>query len=429
MRATTPLFLLLTMLFSYGATAVHAQTYFYLDQIAVVPTAPNVLDYVQLQLSGNLSSTGSSITSASAEVSGYTINLALETQNTMGLDVLVPHMEPLYLGQLAAGTYTVNITGFGVDDLAPSDQHEFTVSGSVSACDSLVLESLTWSPFNDTTLLVHILNPTATLFDYPSFVLLSDNGDTLAKETINTFGIGTDNYNTMDIPVGTIMPASPFNATLQLRSNQQLACSWDLPVNLCPPGDCSPVVAELRNFGPGTSTGIFTYSIREGGNTVADGSFELTEAQQYAQDTICIPPGNYLMEIIPQQGPNGGHPEFGASLTPMISGPHAPVIWTTLSAVAFPFYEHCVDIGQGILETAPSGLKVARSATGMEVFTTDSRALGNIHVFDAQGRVVRTMNERGSRYSFNTADWAPGLYVIRARNADGQVLTARWIRE
>ncbi|MEO5585157.1 MAG: T9SS type A sorting domain-containing protein [Flavobacteriales bacterium] len=425
MRATTPLFLLLTGLFAWTANAVQAQTYFYLEQIAVVPTAPNVLDYVQLQLSGNLSSTGSSITSASADVNGYTINLALVTQNTTGLSVLVPHTEPVYLGQLAAGTYTVNITGFGVDDLAPSSQHVFTVSGSISACDSLILESLTWSPFNDTTLLVHILNPTATLFDYPSFTLLADNGDTLAKETINTFGIGTDNYNTMDIPAGTIMPASPFNATLQLRSGQQLACTWNLPVDLCPPGDCSPVVLDLRNFGPGTSTGIFTYSIRNAGNTVAEGSFELMNFQQYVQDTICLPPGNYLMEIIPQQGPNGGQPEFGVSLTPMIVGPHAPVIWTTLSAIAFPFYEHCVDIGQGIAETAPSVLKVTRSATGMEVFTTDSRALGSIHVFDAQGRVVGAVNEQGSRHLFNTAGWSSGLYVIRTRNTDGQVLTVR----
>ncbi len=427
MRYTTPLFLILTTFFGWTANVVHAQTYFYLGEIAVMPAAPTDQDPVELQLMGNLSSTGSSITSATAELNGYTITLALVTQNTIGMDVIVPHTEFVALGLLSAGTYTVNITGAGVDDLAPSGQHEFTVSGGAFPCDSLVLASLTWSPFTDTTLLVHIFNPTFTLFNYPNFVLLADNGDTLAKETINTFGIAQDNYNMLDIPAGTVMPQSPFNATLQLFSSQQLACSWDLPVDLCPPGDCSPVVLELRNFSSGTATGSFQYNVRKSGTLVLSGFFELTDEQQYDEDTVCLAPGHYLMEVIPQQGPNGGQPYFGPRLTPMIQGAHAPVIWTALSDVAFSFYEQCIEIGQGISEPVEGILHIARSATSTEVYTSDGGALGKIRVFDAQGRVMATQVEVGSHHTFRTDAWSPGLYLLQARKTDGHVLTVRFV--
>ena len=427
MRSINLLFLVLTMLCTWTASAVQAQTYFYLGEIAVTPAAPTDQDQVQLQLIGNLSSTGSSITSATAVVNGYTINLALVTQNTIGMDVIVPHTEIVDLGQLSAGTYTVNITGFGVDDLAPAYQHVFTVSGDAFPCDSLVLASLTWSPFNDTTLLVHIFNPTATLFDYPNFVLLADNGDTLAYETINTFGIAQDNYNTLDIPEGTNMPASPFSATLQLFTSEQLACSWDLPVNLCPSGDCSPVAVELRNFSSTMATGSFQYMLRKSGTVVLSGLFELTDEQQFDVDTVCLAPGQYLMEVLPLQGPNGGQPDFGPSLTPMILGPHAPVMWTTLSAVAFSFYEQCDEVGQGIREPVESILQISRSATSTDVYTSDGGALGKIRVFDAQGRVVASQDAFASRHSFRTDGWAHGLYLLQARKTDGHVLTVRFV--
>ena len=427
MRSITPLLLVITVFLAWTANAVQAQTYFYLGQIAVMPAEPTDQDQVQLQLIGNLSSTGSSITSATAAVNGYTINLTLVTQNTIGMDVIVPHTESVQLGLLSAGTYTVNIIGFGVDDLAPPGEHVFTVSGSIFPCDSLVLASLTWSPFNDTTLLVHIFNPTATLFDYPNFVLLADNGDTLAKETINTFGIGQDNYNTLDIPVGTNMPQSPFSATLQLFSGGQFACSWDLPVDLCPPGDCSPVVVELRNFSSTIATGSFEYTIRKNGTVILSGLFELTDEQQFDEDTVCLAPGQYIMEVVPQQGPNGGQPDFGPRLTPMILGPHAPVMWTTLSAVAFSFYEQCVEIGQGISEPEKGILQISRSATSTEVYTSDGGAIGKILVFDAQGRIIASQDEFGSRHTFHTEAWSPGLYLLQARKTDGHVMTVRFV--
>ena len=289
MKTTTLLFVLLTVWISWTAGSVQAQTYFYLGQIAVLPAAPTDQDDVQLQLSGDLSDTGASITSTTAQVTGSTVELTVSATSVGGADVLVPHMETMNVGVLPAGTYTIVITGPGIQDLAPGGQHTFTVTGSVpSACDSLILASLSWAPFSDTALLVHVFNPTFTLFDYPGFLLLADNGDTLAQETVNFFGIAGESYHTLAIPSGTIMPSSPFNGTLQLWTlfYDTLDCSWDLPVDLCPPDSCTEVIVDMQNFGSGLVTGSFLYTVREAGSEVATGTFIFTEQQQYDQDTI-----------------------------------------------------------------------------------------------------------------------------------------------
>ena len=69
---------LLTPLLLLAATvAAHAQTYFYIDEIAVQPAQPTTGDLIQLQLIGGLAGTGVYIVSADAEVVGpnVTVNI------------------------------------------------------------------------------------------------------------------------------------------------------------------------------------------------------------------------------------------------------------------------------------------------------------------------------------------------------------------
>ncbi len=413
------------------APALHAQTYFYVDQISVAPLTPTDQDAVQLQLVGNLSSTGSSITSATASVNGFNVTLLVTAQSTGGLDVLVPHSEPIDLGVLASGTYTVTISGSGVNDEAPAAQHGFNVTGSgATACDSLIIASVSWAPFSDTALLVHVFNPTTTLFDYPSFVLLADNGDTLAKETVNFFGIAQESWHLLTIHPGAIIPDGLFDGTLQLWSQfyQQLGCSWARSFNLCPTGPCMPLTPMISSTGGALALGTFHYIIRSGGNPVATGSFTLTADTQFASDSLCLPPGNYLMEMTADQAP-GGQVRFGVDLNGTIHGPTAPLVVTTLSAVAFDFYQSCADASLQIPEIAAAQLIILRNGNGISVSCTDGHALGELVVFDAQGRPVMRTTEPTPGHTLNTAQWAAGLYVVRATNAGRQLLTARWVKD
>lgn len=414
--------------------AGHAQTYFYVDQIAVDPAAPTDQDNVQLEVSGNLSSTGSYVDTAFATATGFGIQLTINAANTggIGIPVLVPHTETIVLGQLAAGTYTVTIAGSSVDDSAPTAQHSFTVTGgTATACDSLILASISWAPFSDTALLVHVFNPTSELFDYPSFILFDANGDTLAKETVFYFGIGAESWHTLTLQPGAVIPVGPFTGTLELWTlfDQQLACSWTQPFDLCPPAPCAPLTASIQNNGGALAIGTFQYTIRHLGDLVASGTFELTDNVQYDSDSLCLPPGNYLMEVVADQAPSGGQPYFGVSLGNGVQGPTAPVIVTTLSAVAFNFYEPCADATQQIAEVPSARLVVLRNGNSISISRTDGHALGDLMIYDAQGRLLVRASERAGSFSFNTAQLAPGIYVLRAKSAGRQMLTARWVKE
>lgn len=404
------------------APALHAQTDFHLEAIAVDPASPTEQDAVALHLIGNLSSTGASITSASATVNGFAIEVVLTTQSTSGLSVLVPHTEIIALGLLPAGTYAINIAGAGVHDMASPGDHQFTVSGGDNACDSVTIANVQWAPFTDTALVVQVHNASSTLFGYPGFLLLDDNGDTLAQETVDLFGIAGASTHTLRIPVGTDMPASPFDGTLQLWTGffSELACSWPLELDLCPPDSCSPLLVQLANFGGANTEGTFTYSVLSDGTPVASGSFTLTPGQQADQDTVCLPPGDHVLRLTPPQGPVAGQPYFGvAGMQGAINGPAQAVSGPGQQELAFTFLGPCADGAQAVQALDQAGLVLSTGAGQATLVRSDGKPLGLLRVFDPQGRVVRMVHEPQGLHRFRTEGWAAGAYILHVTAPDG----------
>lgn len=408
--------------------ALQAQTYYYINAISVTPAAPTVQDAVQLVLDGDLSNSGSFVASATAAVSGTAVTLTVDAQSTGGLDVLVPHTQTITVGQLPAGTYTVTINGSAVLDSAPAAQHQFTVTGGApTACDSLVLASISWAPFTDTALMVHVFNATSELFDYPAFVVLGNSGDTLAKETVNFFGIGQESWHLLTIRPGAVVPDGPFTGRLELWKlfNTVLACSWDRTFDLCPPGPCAPFNAMIENDGKSLVDGTFQYTIKHLGSVVANGAFTLNASTTYASDSLCLPPGHYMMEVVADQGLGNGEVRFGVGIGNVILGPTAYVVPTTLSAVGFDYYAPCANGPQAVAETRPAGMVVAQNAGFLTVARADGRPIGDLWVMDAQGRMVAHAVDHRGLHGLATAGWAHGLYLLRGEGTDGQVFTAR----
>ena len=192
---------------------VSAQTYFYIDEIVVQPQPANTADNISIDLVGNLSSGGAYIVSASAQVSGSVVTVNIVAADPGGITVLVPHTETIAVGQLPAGTYTIVFNAVNVADFAPSPQHQFVVgAGGPTACDSLQIASVRWQAFTDTVIVVHVFNNSSTLFDYPNFVLFDENGDTLAVETVNFFGIANESYHILQVHQVVPCPAPPTTA-------------------------------------------------------------------------------------------------------------------------------------------------------------------------------------------------------------------------
>lgn len=105
-----------------------------------------------------------------------------------------------------------------------------TRAQNLPACDSLAINCCSVNPAGQNTLTLTVENTSSVLFDYPGFALLDSNGDTIAIETVNYFGIGSGpQTHVMNI----VAPLTlPFTGSLQLHIlfYDSLACTF--PVTL-----------------------------------------------------------------------------------------------------------------------------------------------------------------------------------------------------
>ena len=103
----------------------------------------------------------------------------------------------------------------------------FSFSQNIPQCDSLVIDCC---GIGNDTLSLNVTNPTSVLFSYPGFVLLDAGMDTIAKENVTYFGIGTgpqSHYMNMVAPL-----VLPFIGFLQLYSDfyDTLRCTFPVSI-------------------------------------------------------------------------------------------------------------------------------------------------------------------------------------------------------
>jgi hypothetical protein len=408
------------------AASTQAQTYFYIGEIAVNPQPASTSDNISIDLIGGLSSTGASVTSASAQVSGNTVTISIAANDIGGLTVIVPHTETLQLGQLPAGTYTIEISGTNVGDFAPQPQHQFIVSGSGSPCGDLIIESILWHAFTDTAIVVHVTNNSSfELFDYPNFILFDANGDTLAKEVVNFFGIASESWHLLAIHPDAQLPSGPFNGTLELWTlfTTVLSCDWSLLIDLCPPAPCAEVLATVQNFGGALAIGDYNYSIFDEDMVLAaSGTLTMTESLQVDSDPLCLPPGNYSMSCYAAQPPTGGWPVFVMVSPGWISGPQQSVSFDLPVLTPFSFFAPCIDGTNGINPIAPPALLLHLVGDALRVRRTDGAPLGTVELFDAQGRLLQGGRTTAGSVDLSMSKVNNGIVVVKA---DG--LALRWL--
>jgi hypothetical protein len=402
------------LLFLFATLIGQAQTYFYLDQIAVQPANPTTADNVSLSLIGNLSDGGAYIQTALADVSGGTVSITLVAMSNGGITVLVPHTEVIELGQLPAGTYTIDFTdaSTGILDGAPLAQHTFTVSGPVFPCEDLTID-VQWAYFSDTAIVVHVQHNTVEQFDYPNFILYDAQGDLLALETVTYFAIAQDSWHTLRLMDDVEAPVGPFEGRLELWTGftTTLACTWEQTFDLCPNTSCVAVYPSLGNFGGALPIGTFNWTIFNDGGDVANGQFVLTADVQQDMDTICLTPGNYGMNVSPLSPPTGGAPMYYVAGPGLTSTELWPVVWSLPVELSFVLLPYCVETPQGIADDKAPGLIVSTTPGGLWVHTVDGRKLGTLQLLDAQGRPVQATTATTDRHFL--AVGTPGVYVLR----------------
>ena len=402
--------------------AASAQTYYYVDAIQVQPTNPTTADAISINLIGNFSGGGVFVANTNVSVIGNLVNITVNCGDNGGITVLIPHTETLPIGPLGAGTYTVQLGGTGMGDFAPPTDHQFTVTGP-SACDSLLINSISWAPFSDTALVISVSNNSTTLFDYPGFILFDDQGDTLAQETVNYFGIGQGpQTHYLNVQAGATVPTGQFNGSLELWTlfYQSLGCTWDTTISLCPPAPCAPLTVSLGNFGGAIVTASFTYSITDpNANVVATGTISLDALHQDVSDTICLPPGAFTLSMV-QPNMVGGALVYGLG-TSYGPGPNEPFVQGgTSNTLPFNFYPSCYNGSNGLAEReTDADLQWTLNNGSLTLMVMDGRALGTFSVFDAQGRLIARGNSTSGTLILDVSGDPTGLLLVQRTGVEG----------
>jgi hypothetical protein len=99
---------------------------------------------------------------------------------------------------------------------------------NIPACDSLVIECCSFDLTQNTVTLI-ASNYSSYLFDYPGFILYNSDMDTVAIETVNYFGISTEQTHWLTI----IHPFSlPFDGILELYVlfYDSLTCTFEITI-------------------------------------------------------------------------------------------------------------------------------------------------------------------------------------------------------
>jgi hypothetical protein len=105
---------------------------------------------------------------------------------------------------------------------------EISTAQNIPSCDSLVIECCSFDVTQNTVTLI-ASNYSSYLFDYPGFILYNSEMDTVAIETVNYFGISTQQPHALDI----IYPFSlPFNGILELYVlfYDSLTCTFEVTI-------------------------------------------------------------------------------------------------------------------------------------------------------------------------------------------------------
>lgn len=165
-------------------------------------------------------------------------------------------------------------------------------------CDSLEINCCNFQLLSNDTISLQVQNSALQeIFDYPGFLILAENGDTIAKETVNFFGIGFG-WQTHYLAVQNLISV-PFSGTLQLHGlfYDTMYCEFPLMISSLSLDEQTseisvhpnPAVNQLTIDGVTSSNyAIFNLS----GEKVKSGIF-----QNSTIDLNELPSGGYIIEF------------------------------------------------------------------------------------------------------------------------------------
>jgi hypothetical protein len=302
-----------------------------------------------------------------------------------------------------------------------------------SPCGLITVTPPRYDALDPDLLVVMVENQSSELFSYPSFVLVNDQGDTLASEQVSTFGIGGGpEPRYMQVTPGVTLPTGPFDATLLLFSGfgDTLFCTWDFPgLTLCPPDSCVQAEIHLTNTGVLTPFSAYWWVADvSDGTWVAQGIIDMDDVTATHFDTLCLPPGAYVLEFSPFSPIDSNYisgitwnSQFTMGTSTQLQQEGTPL------DLAFTWYEACVD-GSGtnsIEEQDAVQPMVVMDRNNLRIEDPLGRPLGDISVWSLDGRLIDRRSSSADRAELPLNDLPPGILLVRVAAPDGRIFTQR----
>ena len=300
-------------------------------------------------------------------------------------------------------------------------------------CAGVTITSVRYHPFTDTAIVVQLVNSGPGLFSYPGFVLINDNGDTLAVEEVNFFGIGQESMHILPVNPSIADPLDIFTGDLELHTNfyDTLACSWPLNESLCVTESCADMVIGLQNWGGALVVGDFAWSVTDtAGNSIDSGNMTMVDSIQYWTHTICAPPGMYIYNMEALTEPSGGGPHITVSDSEGFYGPqiYAPLDWfnQTGTDLEVPFFLHCASTEPNS-STVLSRDEFGVSYQGDQIILTNINSFNSIEVLAINGETVSTLTSN-SASAIVPNNLSSGTYIVVGTYPDGTKVSKKVIK-
>ncbi len=305
------------------------------------------------------------------------------------------------------------------------------VYAQVGNCDSLTILDVELNPFDVSQIMVRsAYSDFDNFISYPGFSLVDQDGFIMAYETVNYFGLATEQVHILDILNMDVAPNVAVTAELELWSffYENLECIESGPFVIWEEQECVPLSFSINALGQDSLTSAIEWSIlTSGGLELFGGTDSLTATQQLMTHTICLPPGcEYSLEIT-SNSLSGNGVLYNLHYSDFLAVGAAGILDSTNTSVIHEFNLYdCNTTGIELesVANAPVFPNPAQTA-----FFVPTEVGHRIAVFNSIGQLVYTLIGQTSSdlETVNCADWTPGIYVVSQTDNRGNERSQRLV--
>lgn len=297
-------------------------------------------------------------------------------------------------------------------------------------CDEVSILQVQYAAVDPGLVEVIVHNQSGELFDYPSFALVDDQGDTLAREVVNFFGIGpTPQAHYLSVLPGATLPTGAFDGTLLLSSafGDSVSCTFDLSgIDLCPPPPCQQAIIYLTNLDVPETFAAYWWIDGDEGTFLYSGTFLMDGITAMGFDTLCLPPGDYVLNFTPFSPIDTTYVagitsdwNFTIGTNTYLQGDNSPL------DLAFTWYVECAEISNAVAEPVREDIHAYLSGDQLLIGDPNGQALGTVMLFGADGRLLLSSSANASRTALSVARFASGIHVLQVQRPNGERFATR----